>query len=75
MSLEIFYEEVTEGLLANAVRKIEAQGQTNRPASRLVGREQFIYRIPVTHARLEGKFQCTCSVCVQRETITRPEKL
>jgi hypothetical protein len=36
---------------------------------------QFIYRIPVTHARLEGKSQCTCSMCVQRETNARPEKL
>jgi hypothetical protein len=27
MSLEIFYEKVAEGLLANAVRKIQAQGQ------------------------------------------------
>jgi hypothetical protein len=41
MSLEIFYEKFAEGLLANAVRKIQAQGQTNRPAKRLVGREQF----------------------------------
>jgi hypothetical protein len=27
MSLEIFYEKVAEGLLANAVRNIQAQGQ------------------------------------------------
>jgi hypothetical protein len=28
MSLEILYEKVAEGLLANAVQKIQAQGQT-----------------------------------------------
>jgi hypothetical protein len=28
MSLEILYEKVAEGLLANAVEKIQAQGQT-----------------------------------------------
>jgi hypothetical protein len=72
MSLEIFYEKFTEGLLTNAVRKIQAQGRTNRTASRLVGREQFIYRIPVTHATLEGKSQC---VCVQTERSARPGKL
>jgi hypothetical protein len=59
-------------MLVNAVLKIQAQGKTNRPARRLVGTEQFIYRIPVTHARLEGKSQC---VCVQRETSARPNKL
>jgi hypothetical protein len=53
-------------LLANAIWKIKAQGQTNRPASRLVGREQFIYRIPVTYARLEGISQCVC-VCRQKQ--------
>jgi hypothetical protein len=42
MSLEIFYEKFAEGVLANAVQKIQAQGQTNRPANRLVRGEQFI---------------------------------
>jgi hypothetical protein len=28
MSLEILYEKVTEGLLANAVQKTQAQGRT-----------------------------------------------
>jgi hypothetical protein len=73
MSLEIFYKKVTKGLLANAViQKFQAQGQTNTPANRLIGREQFIYRIPVTQSRLERKSQC---VCVQRETSARPGKL
>jgi hypothetical protein len=66
MSLEMFYEKVAEALVAKAVRKIQAQFQTNRPVSRLVGREQFIYRIPVTHARLERKFQCVC-VCREKQ--------
>jgi hypothetical protein len=68
MSLEIFYEKFTEGLLANAIRKIQVQGKTNRPAKRLVGREQFIYRIPVTQARLEGKSQRSCRVCAEKST-------
>jgi hypothetical protein len=72
MSLDIFYKIVTEGLLANVIRKIQAEGHTIRPASRLVGREQFMYRIPVTRARLEGKSQC---MCVQRERSTRLGKL
>jgi hypothetical protein len=60
MSLEIFYENVAKGLLVNAVQKIQAQRHTNR----LVGREQFIYRIPVTHARLEKTAKkCTTMYC------------
>jgi hypothetical protein len=31
-SLEIFYEKVAEGLVIDAVRKVQAQGQTNRPS-------------------------------------------
>jgi hypothetical protein len=57
-------------LLANAVWKNQAQSQTNRPASRLVGREQFIYRIPVTHVWLEGKSQCVC-LCSEKEAPDR----
>jgi hypothetical protein len=52
MYLEIFYEKVAEGLVVDAARKFR---QTNRPDNRLVGREQFIHRIPLTHATLEGK--------------------
>jgi hypothetical protein len=66
MSLETFYEKFTEGLLANEILKIQAQGQTNRPANRLVEREQFIYRIPLTQARLEGKSQCSCRMCAEK---------
>jgi hypothetical protein len=65
-SLEIFYEKFAEGLFANAVQKIQVQGQTNRPAKRLVEKEQFIYRIPVTQARLEGKSQHLCHVCAEK---------
>jgi hypothetical protein len=32
--LEILYEKVAKGLLTNAAQKIQAQGQTNRPARR-----------------------------------------
>jgi hypothetical protein len=63
VSLEIFYEKVTEVLLTNAVQKIQAHVQTKRPGSRLEWKEQFVYRIPVTHARLEGK--SLCDVCAE----------
>jgi hypothetical protein len=36
--------------------------------------EQFICRFPVTHARLEGKSQCTCSTCVCREKLAPDRK-
>jgi hypothetical protein len=64
MSQEIFYEKVAKELFVNAVQKLQAQGQTKRPASTIVGREQFIYIIPVTHATLEGKY--LCDVCAER---------
>jgi hypothetical protein len=66
MSLKIFYEKFAKELLANAVQKIQAQGQTNRPAKRLVGREQFIHRIPVTQAGLEGKSQHSYRMCAEK---------
>jgi hypothetical protein len=65
MSLKIFYEKFAKGLLANVVQTIQAQGQTNSPAKRL-GREQFIYRIPVTQTRLEGKSQRSYRVCSEK---------
>jgi hypothetical protein len=40
MYLEMFYDKFAEGLV-DAVRKFQAQAQTNRPANRLVGREQL----------------------------------
>jgi hypothetical protein len=46
MSLEIFYEKVAKGFLVRYGNS--AQGHTVRP----------VERIPVTHARLEGKLQC-----------------
>jgi hypothetical protein len=66
MSLEIFYEKVAKGLVGDAVRKVQAQGHTNRPANRLVGREQFIHRILVTHATLEGKSQRSSRLCAEK---------
>jgi hypothetical protein len=57
MSLEIFYEKVTKGLLASADTEIQALGQTSSPAGHLVGTDHFLYRIPVTHAKPEGKTQ------------------
>jgi adenine-specific DNA methylase len=68
-SLEIFYEKVAEGLVIDAVRKVQTQGQTNRPANRLVGREQFIHRIPVTHTTLEGKSQRSSRLCAEKSKI------
>ena len=66
MSLEIFYEKVTEGLLAGAGTEIQVQGQTGSPAGGLIGRDQFLYRIPAVHVRLEGKSQCSRRVCAER---------
>ena len=57
ITLEIFYEKVAEGLFASVGTDIQVQGQTNSPASRLVGRDHFLYRIPVTHAKMEGTSQ------------------
>jgi hypothetical protein len=71
MSLEIFYEKVAEGLLASADTEILALGQTSIPAGRLVGTDHFLYRIPATHAKPEGKIPAF----VQKEASTRPGKL
>ena len=66
MSLKIFYENVARGLLTSASTEIQVQGQASSPASRLVGRDNFLYRIPVTHAKLEGESRCSCRVCAER---------
>jgi len=66
MSLEVFYKKVTEGLLASAGTEIQVQGQTSSPAGRLVGRDHFLYRIPATHAKVEGTSQRSCRVCAER---------
>jgi len=65
-SLEIFYEKVAEGLPASARTEIEAVGQTSSPAGRLVGTGHFLYRIPATHAKPEGKSQRSCRVCAEK---------
>jgi hypothetical protein len=67
MSLEIFYEKVATGLLACAGMEIQVQDQTSSPAGRLVGTDHSIYRIPVTHAKLEGKSQRSCSVSAEKQ--------
>jgi hypothetical protein len=66
MSLEIFYEKGAEGLLTNAGTEFQVQGQTSSPAGRLEGRDYFLYRIPATHTKLEGKSQRSCRVCAER---------
>jgi hypothetical protein len=64
MLLEIFYEKVTEGSLTSAGTDIQVQGQTSSPAGRLVGRDHFLYRILVTHAK-ERTSQHSCHVCAE----------
>jgi hypothetical protein len=77
MSLQMFYDKVTEGLIASARTDIQEQGQTSSPAGRLVGTDHFLYRIPVTHAKAEGKAQWSCRVCSEtgkrktRKTVTK----
>jgi hypothetical protein len=66
MSLEIFYEKVAEGLLASAGTEIQATGQIRSPAGHLVGTDHILYRIPATHAKLEGKSQRSCRVCAEK---------
>jgi hypothetical protein len=66
MSLEIFYDKVADGLLTSAIMEIQVQGQTSSPAGRVVGRDHFVYRIPATHAKLEGKSQCSCDMSAER---------
>jgi maltodextrin utilization protein YvdJ len=63
MLVEMFYEKVAEGLIASAGMDIQQQGQTSSQAGRLVGTGHFVYRIPATHAKPEGKTQRTCGVC------------
>jgi hypothetical protein len=65
MSLEIFYKKFAERLLASASNEIEVQGQPSSPAGRLVGTDNFLCRIPATHAKMEGKCQRSC--CMYRE--------
>ena len=67
MSLEIFYEKVAKRLLGSAGTEFQVQGQTGSPAGRLVGRDHFLYRIPVSHVRLEGKSQCSCHVSADQK--------
>ena len=64
--LEIFHEKVAEGLLTSAGTEIQVQGQTSSPAGRLVGRDHFLYRIPATHAKVEGTSQRSRCVCAER---------
>jgi hypothetical protein len=52
ISLEIFYDKVAEGLLANAGMEIKVQSHCSSPAGRLVGRDHSVYSIPVKQAKL-----------------------
>jgi translation initiation factor RLI1 len=61
-----FYEKVAEGLLTSAGTEPQVQGQTSSPAGRLIGRDHFLYGIPVTHAKLKGKSQRSCRVRAER---------
>jgi hypothetical protein len=53
MSLEFFYENIAEVLLACDGREIQVQGQTSSPAGRLVELDHSVYSSPATHAKLE----------------------
>jgi hypothetical protein len=66
MSLDIFHEKVAEGLLTSAGTEIQVQGQISSPAGRLVRRDHSRDRVPVTHAKLEGKSQHSCRVSADR---------
>lgn len=52
--------------------KIQVKGQTRSPAGRIVGRNHFLHRSPVTHGKLEGKRQRSCHMCAKRSI--RPGK-
>jgi hypothetical protein len=66
MLLEIFYEKFAEGLLASAGTEMQVQGQTSSPAGILVGKDHLLYRIPATHAKVEGTSQRSCCVCAEK---------
>jgi hypothetical protein len=67
MSLEIFYEKFTEGLLASVNMVIQAQGETSSPDGRLVGTDHSIYSIPATHAKLERKSQLSFLMSAEKQ--------
>jgi hypothetical protein len=62
----MFYEKVAEGLLASAGTENGTPGDDNSTAGRLVGRDHFLYRIPSTHARMEGTSQRSCHVIAEK---------
>jgi hypothetical protein len=68
MSLEIFYEKVTEGrFLASDRTEIQVQDQTSSPACRLVVRDHSIYSIPAKHAKLVEKYQLSFLVSAEKD--------
>src|SRR5215472_11316567 len=67
LSPEIFYGKVAEGFLGSVGTEIHAVGQTSSPTGRMVGTDHFLYRIPVTHGKLEGKVTALVP-CVCRKT-------
>jgi hypothetical protein len=74
MSLEIFYEKVTEGLLASASTDNQTQGQNSSPAGRPVGRDHFYIEFQ-QHMLGWMEHLSTHAACVQREANARLEKL
>jgi hypothetical protein len=67
MWLEIFYEKVTEVLLASDSMEIQLQGQTSSPVGRLAKTDHSVYSIPVTHANLKGKSQLSFLVTAEMQ--------
>ena len=61
-----FLCQVAIGLLASAGTTFQVHYQTSSPASRLIGRNHYLYRIPVTHAKLEGKSWHSCLMYAER---------
>jgi hypothetical protein len=64
---KIFNEKVAKVLLTSDDTEIQVQGQTSRPAGRLVGRDHFVYSIPATHAKLEGNSQLSFLVSAEKQ--------
>jgi hypothetical protein len=67
MSLEIFYENIAKVLLAIEGTEIQVQGQTSSPAGRFKGRDNPVYSIPATNAKLEGKSQLNFPVSAEKQ--------
>jgi hypothetical protein len=58
-------EKMTEGLVSDVGREVMEQSRISS-ASRLVGRDHFVHRVPATSSKLKGCSQGTCKVCADR---------